>query len=56
MKGQAGRDSGTLGSASYVDDLVLACETYEECKEALLYLISLARMLARLTSELEKSG
>ena len=45
MKGEAGRDSGTLGSASYVDDLVLACETYEECKEALLYLISLVRKL-----------
>ena len=36
---------GYKGVVSYIDDFVLACETYEECKEALLYLITLVRKL-----------
>ena len=32
---------GYKGVVSYIDDFLLACETYEECKEALLYLINL---------------
>ena len=33
------------GVFSYIDDFLLACETYEECKEVLLYLINLVRKL-----------
>ena len=36
---------GYKGVVSYTDDFVLACETYEECKEALLCLINLVRKL-----------
>ena len=36
---------GYKGVVSYTDDFVLACETYEECKEALLCLINLDRKL-----------
>ncbi len=36
---------GYKGVVSYIDDFFLACETYEECKEALLYLINLVRKL-----------
>ena len=38
---------GYKGVISYIDDFVLACETYEECKETLLYLINLVRKLVR---------
>ena len=36
---------GYKGAVSYIDDFFLACETYEECKEALLYLINFVRKL-----------
>ena len=36
---------GYNGVVSYTNDFFLACETYEECKEALLYLINLVRKL-----------
>ena len=36
---------GYKGVVIYIDDFILACETYEECKKALLCLINLVRKL-----------